>query len=97
VKNTSQIVAQLTLLQKAALLSGANTWQSRAIPAADLPSLWFADGPHGVRRQSGSADHLGINASEPATCFPPAATVAGSWDEELAEEIGAALGREAAE
>ena len=96
-KNTSQIVAQLTLLQKAALLSGANTWQSRAIPAADLPSLWFADGPHGVRRQSGSADHLGINASEPATCFPPAATVAGSWDEELAEEIGAALGREAAE
>ncbi len=55
----------------------------------------MADGPHGVRRQVGSADHLGINGSEPATCFPTAATVAGSWDDALAEEIGTALGREA--
>src|SRR5690606_35326004 len=89
------IVAELSLLEKAALLSGANTWQTRAIERIGLPAVWLADGPHGVRKQVGSADHLGINGSEPATCFPTAATVAGSWDDELAEEIGAALGREA--
>lgn len=94
-KETTALVASLSLLEKAALLSGANTWQTRAIDRVGLPAVWLADGPHGVRKQVGSADHLGINGSEPATCFPTAATVAGSWDDELAEEIGAALGREA--
>ena len=94
-KETTALVASLSLLEKAALLSGANTWQTRAIERAGIPAVWMADGPHGVRRQVGSADHLGINGSEPATCFPTAATVAGSWDDELAEEIGTALGREA--
>lgn len=94
-KETTAIISSLTLIEKAALLSGANTWQTRAIERVDLPAVWLADGPHGVRRQVGSADHLGINGSEPATCFPTAATIAGSWDDELAEEIGAALGREA--
>ncbi len=95
-KDTSAVVAELSLLEKAALLSGADTWQTRAIERLGLPAVWLADGPHGVRKQVGSADHLGINGSEPATCFPTAATVAGSWDEDLAAEIGAALGREAA-
>ncbi|MCT9821227.1 glycoside hydrolase family 3 C-terminal domain-containing protein [Microbacterium sp. W1N] len=95
VKDTTELVASLSLLEKAALLSGANTWQTRAIERAGIPAVWLADGPHGVRKQVGSADHLGINGSEPATCFPTAATVAGSWDDELAEEIGTALGREA--
>lgn len=94
--DTTSLVAELSLLEKAALLSGANTWQTRAIERMGLPAVWLADGPHGVRKQVGSADHLGINGSEPATCFPTAATVAGSWDVELAEQIGAALGREAA-
>ena len=94
-KETTALVASLSLLEKAALLSGANTWQTRAIERLGIPAVWLADGPHGVRKQVGSADHLGINGSEPATCFPTAATVAGSWDDELAEEIGAALGREA--
>lgn len=95
-KDTPSLVAELSLLEKAALLSGANTWQTRAVPRMDIPAVWLADGPHGVRKQVGSADHLGINGSEPATCFPTAATIAGSWDEELATEIGVALGREAA-
>ncbi len=95
VKDTPSLVASLSLLEKAALLSGANTWQTRAIERIALPPVWLADGPHGVRKQVGSADHLGINGSEPATCFPTAATIAGSWDDELAEQIGAALGREA--
>lgn len=93
--DVNDTLAGLSLTEKAALLSGENTWQTRAIPAADVPRIWMADGPHGVRKQVGSADHLGINGSEPATCFPTAATIANSWDESLAEEIGAALGREA--
>lgn len=86
----------LTVLEEAALLSGRNTWESREFPHAGIRSLFFADGPHGVRRQTGSSDHLGINASQPATCFPTAATVANSWDTALAQEVGEAIGAEAA-
>ena len=86
----------LTLLEKAALMTGRSVWETRAVPRLGIRSLWLADGPHGVRRQVGDADHLGIHGSEPATCFPTAATVANSWDPELAEEIGRALGAEAA-
>lgn len=86
----------LSVLEKAALLSGRNTWESREFPHAGIRSLFFADGPHGVRRQTGSSDHLGINASQPATCFPTAATVANSWDTALAEKVGEAIGAEAA-
>lgn len=85
----------LTLLEAAALLSGASEWDSRALPARSIPSFVMSDGPHGVRRQLGSGDHLGIAASEPATCFPTASAVASSWDPSLAEEMGAALGQEA--
>lgn len=87
---------ELTTLEKAALLSGKNVWESRDLPRHDIPSFFMADGPHGVRKQVGSGDHLGLNASEPATCFPTSATVACSWDVDLAEEVGHALGREAA-
>lgn len=96
VQDAETIVRRLSLLEKAALLSGADTWQTRAIPRLGLPAIWMADGPHGVRKQLGPADHLGLSASEPATCFPTAAAVANAWDEDLAEEIGAAMGREAA-
>ena len=89
------LVSELTPLEKAALLSGDNTWQTRPIPRVDLPAVWMSDGPHGIRKQLGSADHLGIAGSEEATCFPTAATVASSWDESLAAEIGGALGRAA--
>lgn len=89
-------ISRLTLAEKAALLSGGNVWQSRAVPRVGVPAIWLSDGPHGVRKQLGSADHLGLNGSEPATCFPTAATVANSWDPALAEEIGVALGAEAA-
>ena len=85
----------LTLLQAAALLSGASAWDSRAIPAALVPSFVMSDGPHGVRRQLGDADHLGIAESEKATCFPTASALAASWDPDLAREMGEALGLEA--
>ena len=87
--------ADLSLIQAAALLSGSSEWDSRPVPAASVPSFVMSDGPHGVRRQLGDGDHLGIAASEKATCFPTAATVANSWDPALAERMGEALGREA--
>ena len=88
--------ADLSLLEKAALLSGHDTWRSRAVPRIGLRSVFMSDGPHGLRKQAGAGDHLGINASIPSTCFPTAATIANSWDPTLGERIGQALGREAA-
>ncbi|MBN8882146.1 MAG: glycosyl hydrolase, partial [Salana multivorans] len=88
-------LAWLSTLEKAALVSGASTWETRPVPRAGLPALVLTDGPHGIRRQLGASDHLGIAESAKATCFPPAATVANSWDLDLAPEIGEALGRQA--
>lgn len=85
----------LTLAQKAALLSGADFWSTKSLPDAGIPSIVLTDGPHGVRRQAGDADHLGINDSLPSTCFPLAVAVGSSWDPQLAAEVGAAVGREA--
>lgn len=91
-----ELIGKMTLEEKAAFLSGKNEWQSRDIPRLGIPSIFCSDGPHGIRRQAGAGDHLGLNPSLPATCFPTAATVANSWDEELAQELGEALGEEAA-
>lgn len=91
----SAIIEKMTLEEKAAFLSGKDQWQSRDIQRLGLPSIFCSDGPHGLRKQMGAGDHLGLNESEPATCFPTAATVANSWDEQLGQEIGDALGVEA--
>ena len=90
------IIDKMTLEEKAAFLSGKNVWQTRDYSRLGLPSIFCSDGPHGIRKQAGAGDHLGLNASLPATCFPTAATVANSWDEQLGEELGEALGEEAA-
>ena len=90
------ILEQLTLEQKVALLSGKDVWSTYAFPAAGVPAMVLSDGPHGLRRQLGRGDHLGQRPSQPATCFPTAACQAGSWDTELLEELGRALGQEAA-
>ncbi|MCI2956861.1 glycoside hydrolase family 3 C-terminal domain-containing protein [Agromyces atrinae] len=89
-------LAELTLIEKAALLSGHDVWRTRAIPRLGVPRIWMSDGPHGLRKQLGDTDHLGLGQSERATCFPTAATIANTWDEPLAERIGTALGAEAA-
>ena len=94
--NYAETIRSLTLKQKCALLSGGDTFQTRALPSCGIPSIWLSDGPHGVRKQAGASDHLGINPSEPATCFPTASAVASSWDPALGEKIGEALGQEAA-
>ena len=94
-KDYKEVVKQMSLEEKAAMMSGKNVWQTVEYPEYGIPSMRMSDGPHGMRRQDGSSDHLGLNASVPATCFPTAATVANSWDEELGEEIGKALAEEA--
>ena len=92
----TEIIAKLNLEQKCALLSGAGTFTTRGYQKAGVPAITLSDGPNGVRKQAGAADHLGLNPSVPATCFPTAATVACSWDPALGEEIGRAMGAEAA-
>ena len=89
------IISKMTLEEKALMMSGKNTWQTVDFEKYGIPSMTMSDGPHGLRRQAGAGDHLGLNASLPATCFPTAASVANSWDEKLGEEIGAALAEEA--
>ena len=91
-----EILQKLSLEQKCALLSGKNTWQTQDYPKQGVPAIWLSDGPNGLRKQAGAADHLGLNPSEPATCFPTAATMANSWDPALGEEVGRALGEETA-
>lgn len=89
------IVSKMTLEEKASILSGGGEWVSRDVKRLGLTHFVMSDGPHGVRRQAGAGDHLGLNASLPATCFPPASAIANSWDEQLGEQVGQALGEEA--
>ncbi|WP_105567624.1 glycoside hydrolase family 3 C-terminal domain-containing protein [Microbacterium halophytorum] len=89
-------ISDLTLEEKAALTSGLDFWRLKAIERLGVPSIMVTDGPHGLRKQAGESDHLGLNASVPATCFPPAVGLGASWDPELARRVGEAIGREAA-
>lgn len=90
------LISQMSLEEKCYLLSGKDFWQTRSIKRLGIPNMTMADGPHGVRKQEGEGDQLGLNASVPATCFPTAAAVANSWDPALGEELGRCLGEEAA-
>ena len=92
----TDIITKLNLEQKCALLSGDTVFTTRGYKNAGVPSITLSDGPNGVRKQAGAADHLGLNPSVPATCFPTAATVACSWDPALGEQLGRAMGEEAA-
>ncbi|MCU1580166.1 MAG: bglB [Rhodoglobus sp.] len=88
-------MTELTLEQKAAIVVGADFWSTVGVPGAGIPPIGITDGPHGVRKQRGGNDHLGLGDSVPATCFPPAAGIASSWNPALVERIGVALGDEA--
>ena len=90
------IIKKMTLEEKCAYLSGKNAWATRSFSDIGVDALYHADGPTGVRKQAGKGDHLGLNESVPATCFPTAATLANSWDVELLERVGEGLGLEAA-
>ncbi|WP_051532933.1 glycoside hydrolase family 3 C-terminal domain-containing protein [Arthrobacter sp. 9MFCol3.1] len=90
---TKASIQHLSLAEKASLLSGRDFWSTP--PAPGVPSIVMVDGPHGVRRQEGTADNLGLHGSLPSTCFPPGTALGSSWDPDLVEEVGRALGREA--
>lgn len=87
-------VADLNLEEKASLTSGLNFWHTKPVERVGIPSIMMTDGPHGLRKQAGTGDHLGLGSSVPATCFPPAVGLGSSWDVELVDRVGRALGVE---
>ncbi|HFI0700924.1 TPA: glycoside hydrolase family 3 C-terminal domain-containing protein [Streptococcus suis] len=89
-----QLVSQMTLEEKASLCSGKDFWQTKAIKRLGIPSMMLTDGPHGLRKQAGTGDHLGINESLPAVCFPAGCAIASSFSRESAELLGKTLGNE---
>ena len=95
-EQAAAIVARMSLEEKAAFCSGKDFWHLESCERLDLPSIMVTDGPHGLRKQSGDSDHVGLNASVPATCFPTASALASSWDTDLIHDIGVALGEQCA-
>jgi len=93
-EKAKKLVVQMTLEEKASLCSGRNFWQLKSIERLGLKSIMVTDGPHGLRKQVGDADHLGIAQSVPATCFPAACATACSFDTDLLTDIGRAMGEE---
>lgn len=88
------LVAQMTREEKAALCGGQDFWHTHGVERLGLHPIMVTDGPHGLRKQAAEADHLGLNQSVPATCFPPACATACSFDPELMEQLGTAMGEE---
>ncbi len=91
----NEILSKLTLEEKASLCSGKDFWTTEPIERLGVPSIMVTDGPHGLRKQAGDSDHLGMNQSVPATCFPSGVNLASSWDRGLIQKVGEALGKEA--
>lgn len=93
-EKVTELLGRLTLQEKAALCSGRDFWYLRGVDHLELPAIMVTDGPHGLRKQEGAADHVGLNDSVPATCFPTASGLASTWNRELVRQVGVALGRE---
>jgi beta-glucosidase len=93
--NVESLLGELTLEEKAALCLGSDFWHTAPIPRLGIPAISLSDGPHGLRKQPGAGDHVGISGSLPATCFPTASALGSSFDPELAHRVGEALGVEA--
>lgn len=92
----TELVEKMTLEEKAGLCSGDDYWHTKGIPRLGIKRAMLTDGPHGLRRQVGKADHLGLNQSVPSTCYPAGATAANSWDTELITQMGSWIAEEAA-
>ena len=93
-KDIKNLISQMTLEEKASLCSGKNFWNLKGIERLGIPSIMVTDGPHGLRKQAGDADHVGLHDSVPATCFPTASALAATWNRDLIYQVGAALGEE---
>ncbi len=92
--NVQDILKQMTLEEKAAFCSGHDFWHTKAIDRLGVPSVMMCDGPHGLRKQEGEGDHLGINKSIETVCYPTAAALASSFDRDVMKQLGEALGQE---
>ncbi|WP_242239863.1 glycoside hydrolase family 3 C-terminal domain-containing protein [Bacillus cereus group sp. BfR-BA-01309] len=93
-RDIKNIISQMTLEEKASLCSGLDFWNTKGIERLGIPSIMVTDGPHGLRKQAEGADHLGIYNSIPSTCFPSAVGLASTWNKELINQVGVALGEE---
>ncbi|MCF0135950.1 MAG: glycosyl hydrolase, partial [Lachnospiraceae bacterium] len=93
-QNIKDLVAQMTLEEKAGMCSGQDFWHLKAVERLGIPAVMVTDGPHGLRKQEETGDHLGLNDSVVAVCFPAACATAASWDVDMLEGMGAALGNE---
>lgn len=89
-----ELVSQMTLEEKAGLCSGADFWHTKAVERLGIPAVMVSDGPHGLRKQDEAGDHLGINDSIKAVCFPAGCALASSFDRDLAEKMGETIGQE---
>lgn len=94
-KNIQKIIDEMTLDEKVSLLSGEDFWHTKAVERLGIPSVMMCDGPNGLRKQDSNADHLGINQSIKAVCFPTSSAIAASFDRKIAKKVGEILGREA--
>lgn len=90
-----EIIDKMSLEEKIAFCSGKSFWQTKDFSKYNIPSLFLSDGPHGLRKQVGENDHLGLNGSVKTTCFPTASAASATWDLDLIEEMGNAIGKEA--
>ena len=89
-----EIISQMTLEEKAAMCSGDDFWHTKAVERLGVPRSMVSDGPHGLRKQDQSGDHLGINDSIKAVCFPTACGTAASFNRDLLYSMGQTLGQE---
>ena len=92
--DVEQVLAELTLEEKASLCLGSDFWHTAPVPRLGVPAVMVSDGPHGLRKQPDEADHAGLSGSNPATCFPTACALASSWDVSLVRRVAEALGAE---
>ena len=94
-RDLKKIISQMTLEEKAGMCSGLDFWHLKSVERLGIPEVMVSDGPHGLRKQDDKGDHLGMNDSIKAVCFPPAALSACSFDRSLMEAMGETIGREA--
>ena len=90
----TELIPEMTDEEKCSLCSGADFWHTKGVGRLGIPQMMLTDGPHGLRKQIGKNDHLGLNSAYPATCFPTASAAANSWDEDTIEQMGVRLGEE---
>ena len=93
-RDVKGIIREMTLEEKAGMCSGKDFWHLKGVERLGIPEVMVSDGPHGLRKQAAEADHLGLNESIKAVCFPTACATACSFDRELLEEMGERIGDE---